>query len=751
MTGRKKRTQPRERGDPSDDQAAPLISSRQREREFDEVSNGIRSNKAGSSRSRPGNNGDDGGRGTSTSGGRGQQSSSNNNHSRQKQPQRSSTKPPQQQSSVQSNNTLGKFIGREFTAPNNNEGSIAQSQLTTPSALLIDDDNSSYSTVHSQDKQPLLLKSTSNGRTKNGKRSPPNNRHGQKSNGNRVGFGPSSSSSGGGGTKGVQRGTSALSMRKGSSNKRPWFKSYNSSTFATTNNGKHTNGGTLYTALANTNGPRNNLSSSTTVTASITGVQYRSATSTQRALEEIKRKKIEMQEKQRAMFIMVGLFLLAGLVHFTGSGSSSNNSGGGVLKSLLGGGSSTVEQVDSSMGVRGGSKDKVYGDTKDLGYGGERTQLDASGVPIAGGASISTADGGGGLAVPSATEGGGTQQSVEAYGSASAAGGTTSEYGDEYTYELPPPTEKEYDAEHEFLVPIRHFADVTDHVRPEDTAFFFHVPRAGGSTIKSIIGKCLHLVQSSEVGVRDGHDRDTMLQVLDVEGNSYVNVDTTTIPGIQHSVDLGLAQSGLANVIVSSYFQDSAALFDLEHQGRAFILFRDPIERATSMYWHRVKELGDLDTSVSIEDYAQGNGIENNWMCRFLTNSMTGELTKDDLEQAKEILKTKFLIGFIDDLDESVYRMMKYNGWKFSVDETEQMKEEDCIKDLTTGGTNINEYEYEIPKRGSQAHALISWQTQFDMKLYAYAKELFDHQTKEWGTKERKKMLKKEKKKAKGG
>jgi hypothetical protein len=34
--------------------------------------------------------------------------------------------------------------------------------------------------------------------------------------------------------------------------------------------------------------------------------------------------------------------------------------------------------------------------------------------------------------------------------------------------------------------------------------------------------------------------------------------------------------------------------------------------------------------------------------------------------------------------------------------------------------------------------------------LYAYAKELFDHQTKEWGTKDRKKALKKEKKN-KGG
>ena len=79
------------------------------------------------------------------------------------------------------------------------------------------------------------------------------------------------------------------------------------------------------------------------------------------------------------------------------------------------------------------------------------------------------------------------------------------------------------------------------------------------------------------------------------------------------------------------------------------------------------------------------------------------------------------------------------------------MKEEDCIKDMITSGSNSNAYEYEIPKRGSQAHALISWQTQFDMKLYTYAKEIFEHQTKEWGTKERKKILKKEKKKAKKG
>ena len=50
----------------------------------------------------------------------------------------------------------------------------------------------------------------------------------------------------------------------------------------------------------------------------------------------------------------------------------------------------------------------------------------------------------------------------------------------------------------------------------------------------------------------------------------------------QRAVDLSLSSSGLANVI-----HELAALFDLTHQGRAFIILHDPLERATSMYWHR--------------------------------------------------------------------------------------------------------------------------------------------------------------------
>jgi hypothetical protein len=495
----------------------------------------------------------------------------------------------------------------------------------------------------------------------------------------------------------------------GSSNKRrrPWFASSGGP------------GGAFFAASAATTTP---------ASSAVTGVKYRSATSTRLALEELRRKRVEWRERRRAMALLAGLLAMALALHFFGGRRGSGDAGVGAA---------TMKAM-----IRGGGKDGAS--AASLEYGGERIKGDV--VETAATAdSPPTAPGGEGAAGGGVGEGGGE-------GGEGGGVGVGDDVGD-YEYKLPMPVEKTYDPEHEYLSPLRHFSDLSDPHRPDsDTAFFFHVPRSGGSTVKTILGKCLRLVQASEVGVRDGHGTDPSLQVLEVQESRFVNVDTTTVPGIQRAVDMGLVASGLADVVVSSYLHESAAVFDLDHQGRAFIVMRDPIERATSMYYHRVKTLGNLDAATTIEDYAQGNGIENNWMCRFLANRMSGELTKEDLDQAKEVLKTKFTIGFLDDLEESVHQVMKFNGWKYSDDETAKMKQEDCIRELTTagGGTNRNAHEYEIPKRGSQAHALISWQTQFDSKLYAYAKELFDHQTKEWGTKDRKKALKKEKKN-KGG
>ena len=468
-----------------------------------------------------------------------------------------------------------------------------------------------------------------------------------------------------------------------SSNKRPWFAR---------------GGGVSTTGSVTNNHIHNHLHNDIQTKSAITGVRYRTATSTRYALEEIRKRRVQQLERKRAVMILGFLFTFAVVLHFVTKSSSGHAAG--IVGSMKG------YDVESSSG-----KQQI------------KTNMDGDQLEPKGGGEMNAAVGVGGAI-------------------------------EEYEYKLPPPIEKTYDREHEYLLPLRHFSDVSDPYRADsDTAFFFHVPRSGGSTVKTLLGKCLRLVQASEVGARDGHDTDSQLSVLEVNESRFVNVDTTTVSGIQRAIDLGLTLSGHADVIVSSYFQESASMFDLHHQGRAFVILRDPIERATSMYYHRVKTLANLDASVTIEDYAQGNGIENNWMCRFLTNRMSGELTKEDLDQAKVVIQTKFLIGFLDDLEESIHQIMKFNSWIYSDDETAKMKQEDCIRELISveGRTNANVYKYEIPKRGSQAYALISWQTQFDSKLYAYAKELFDKQTKEWGTKDRKKALKKDKKNKKGG
>ncbi len=434
------------------------------------------------------------------------------------------------------------------------------------------------------------------------------------------------------------------------------------------------------------------------------GLTFRDADSTQRALFDLERKRYEAMERRRAIGLLLFLVGIALTVHFATNSTSS------VSPSFF------------------GLRSKEYA-------------ANAANILLSDGSSATS-----GLTVVSTNADGAIVTDEKDASNQEGGGASNNDSGngenDEDALE-----DIVIEPGKEYLEPLRYFADVSSTVRSSDTPYFFHVPRSGGQTIKEIVGECLGMVQASEVGVRDGHGQDPSLQIVEVKNAKYVNVDTTTADGLKRAATLGLAESKMAQMITSSYLKESGALFDLYHQGRAFILLREPVERAVSMYHYRTQgEDAVLDSSITIEDYAQGNGIENNWMTRFIVNKMEGELSKEHLEQAKEILKRKFLIGFLDDAKETVARIIKYYNWSYDEDETKQMNQEDCIDNLIKEGTNHNPTGYEMPKKGSQAYALITWQTQYDKKLFEYARELFLEQTKKWGTHERKKELKKKKK-----
>uniref|UniRef100_A0A7S4UT07 Sulfotransferase domain-containing protein n=1 Tax=Ditylum brightwellii TaxID=49249 RepID=A0A7S4UT07_9STRA len=454
--------------------------------------------------------------------------------------------------------------------------------------------------------------------------------------------------------------------------------------------------------------------------SSSSGVKFRSAESTQRTMNELAQKRHEKAERKRAGTLLISMVCLALGVHFVTSESP-----------MFFGGFYEVE----NGGEHGGGvnphfqslRSKEYGVVVPMEDEKQSAKGDVDGIDDLLKKDKDGDKGGGD----------GDKDDSELFDG--------NKYDDEENY-LPPVEEEKFEEGEEYLIPVRYYSDIKSPRRRSDSPFFFHIPRCGGQTVKDIVGKCLGLSQASNMGVQEGHGNDPQLAVVNLKDARYVNVDTTSIPGIERAIRLGLTKSKMADLITSSLFHDAADLFTLEHQGRAFTMLRHPVERAVSMYYYRTRgENADIDPSVTLEDYARGEGIENNWLTRFLTDRMEGELLKEDLDNAMDILSRKFLIGFLDDGEESIARMMKYFGWTYAEDSTKKMLQEDCVKELIDDGTNRNIEGYELPKKGTQAYALISWQTQFDVKLYEYALGVFETQTKHWGTKARKKALKKKK------
>ena len=273
-----------------------------------------------------------------------------------------------------------------------------------------------------------------------------------------------------------------------------------------------------------------------------------------------------------------------------------------------------------------------------------------------------------------------------------------------------------------------HLAPITEPLAPTDTPIFFHIPRAGTS-IKSILSGCLGLIMATDAGTRNGHDRDRTARVVSLpKGGRYVNVDTTTLPGLQRAAGMGLVQSQLADVIVTPHIYTAVtSLFDQGHRARMFTTIRHPIERAVSMFHYLSvadwEPTYDPDLAfVNVEMYARSDRVENNWMVRFLTGELTGDLTERHLDVAKELLRSYCVVGLMEEKAESLRRFESYLGFAYRGPEGR-----DC-RDKFLHWDYGNKHEHPTVEEGSTAWNLLYHKNELDMKLYEYALEVFQEQ-----------------------
>ena len=171
---------------------------------------------------------------------------------------------------------------------------------------------------------------------------------------------------------------------------------------------------------------------------------------------------------------------------------------------------------------------------------------------------------------------------------------------------------------------LSNFQDAWNPWEQTDIPMFWHIPKAGGSSIKDAMGGCHRFVQATEFGVTDGHDADTEVAIVypaipgvaDTDRSPFVNIDSTTPGGIARANSMGFADAQLAQVVVSPFVFETNDLFTQTAKGRLFSVFRHPIERAVSMFYYI--RVADWEPSYSpemkewsIEQYATSDKIEN--------------------------------------------------------------------------------------------------------------------------------------------
>ena len=275
------------------------------------------------------------------------------------------------------------------------------------------------------------------------------------------------------------------------------------------------------------------------------------------------------------------------------------------------------------------------------------------------------------------------------------------------------------------IIPKRYqvFADLrSQYVPGRDTPFFWHIPRSGGVIVKTMLSHCLGQTIAAEVGEMNGHGSDSEIKVIRFADHNYTNVNIATPEGITRALNLGLVPSHLADTIVSAHVDLIPALFNGADRARAFVVFRNPIDRSASMFYF-LKSTGYPPlANMTVDDYAKSELIENNWLVRILSESMTGPIDMDNLEVAKEVLRRKFIIGLLENKRGTFARFDHYFKWK---DSPKYQQEFGCRKQLMD-----EKYIARHPiRKDSDTWKLLHEQNRFDMHLYEFAKELFTQQS----------------------
>jgi len=223
-----------------------------------------------------------------------------------------------------------------------------------------------------------------------------------------------------------------------------------------------------------------------------------------------------------------------------------------------------------------------------------------------------------------------------------------------------------------------------------DTPVYWHVPRSTSTDMTSVMRACygLEVLQTNQEGKDD--------------------------------ISSSLTQSEKPTALITEDLWETASLFNATKKGgRLFSMFRNPMYRLRSNYddlLNRQHE-GQQKEPWTLEQYAEN--ITHNYMVRGLVDVKEGLLSREHLKTAKNIVRTKILVGLEEDPVASLERFQTFFGWK-------QNSPEECTNTLpsqpNTTITDGQEFEFLVK------NDILGKTNQLDMELFSFIKTIYEEQ-----------------------
>lgn len=261
-------------------------------------------------------------------------------------------------------------------------------------------------------------------------------------------------------------------------------------------------------------------------------------------------------------------------------------------------------------------------------------------------------------------------------------------------------------------------------VTGKSTPVLWFVPRSGGNTVAQILGECQGMVLA---GAWQGGPRENLEVVFD-QNVKQVTADLTTKEGRTKARDQGLRDVHPHIVLLSSNLFDTSDVFAGSFQAELWTWFRHPIERQISTYFFlRSLQPGHPGydpriLSMSLTNWAQSNLHVPNAMLASLLGIPSNPMgwTEMDLMVAKNLLRTKARIGLLERKTESLQRFLAGQGKSAS-------GARECQERLLDYAWTTKIHHDPVGAK-SDAFQLLVHSNSLDIRLYDYAKYLFELQ-----------------------